>query len=152
MDERGHIITWERAAKGDLEISHDAAGFMSKASRPDRSILHKLHQSRILTCKHIEAASTYAGWQYAFQRPFYAEPRRVYLLELMGDGLGDVSHEGNYRKLLRLLSRLDQHFIEMALDRDWDDSYFPLNRQFVVAFDFLVKAVENVLAHGENSV
>lgn len=141
---RGHIITPERAAKGDLHITMDAAGFMAKASAADASILGKLHERRVVGWKHIEAAATYVLWQYAFQKPFYAEPRKAYMLEIAGGMAHGDNAEGNYRKLLRKLPRDDQEYIEAALTRDWSDGAEALTAQFVRAFDALHAAVRQV--------
>lgn len=142
---RGHIITFERANKGDLDITIDAAGYMARASQKDNSILNTLHDKRILDIKHIEAAATYSMWQHAFQKPFYAEPRKAYMIEIAGGrGNGD-GDEAKYRKLLRRLTRLDQHMIETAILLDWAENIRPLHRQYQIAFDVLCTSIQKVL-------
>ncbi|WP_152051811.1 hypothetical protein [Tautonia marina] len=149
---RGHIITWERAAKGDLHITQDAAGFMSRASVIDNSIISRLHEKRILGWKHIEAAATYSLWQHAFKRPFYAEPRKLYMIEIAGGQSNGKKDEGSYRKLLRRLTRLDQYIVDTAITGDYVEPVTEqevirqahTNKQVVHAFDLLCEAIRQV--------
>lgn len=150
-DEHGkriNLVTRERLLKGDLEVARDGAGYINKANHQDDSILSHLFTERVLEWQHVAAAASYTLWQYAAYKPFYAEPRRLYLIEILGDPSAGSHSEAAYRKLLRYLHRLDQHNIDTAINQGVDatnrQNIWASRMQFRIAFDSLVTVVNRV--------
>ena len=58
-EKRGHIITWERANKGDMDVSLDHLGFICSAQLRDDSVLAYLCVMGALNEHHVWAAKTF---------------------------------------------------------------------------------------------
>lgn len=123
---RTNLVTHHRFLKGDLDVGRDGAGYINQAQVIDRSVLNYLVTHEFLEDEHLQAAATYTLWQLAFQRPFYAEPRKVYLIELVGSVTNGSNDETAYRKLISppdpdhppRLSLNHQNYIDHAISAD----------------------------------
>lgn len=139
---RQNLVTVERFLKGDLDVTRDAAGYINRASVVDKSALASLLASGILNYHHYAAACIYAVWQYAFQKPFYAEPRKIYLIDVGEFVAGLTDPVSSYRLLLRKIGRETQNIVEAAIIKDISPA---LDVQRVVkAFDLLIRLIEEI--------
>lgn len=145
---RENLVTRERFLKADLAVSRDAAGYINRACVDDRTILAYLFAKRILDWSHIAAASTYSMWQYAFAKPFFAEPRKLYLIEIVGSSSSGSDCETAYRKLLRKLDQYHQQAIEDAITKDvseWNrEGVYAARGKYQSAFNMLSRFIEEI--------
>jgi|GEM_PF-6626084 len=145
---RENLISNWRLRKGDLDVSRDAAGYINQANVTDRTILAYLIEIRALDYGHLSAAATYALWQHAFRKPFFAEPRKIYLIELLGQSENGSFDESAYRMLLRRLDRYHQDAIERAISDDVTpsnrDGVYAARFKYLSAFDFLLRLIPQI--------
>lgn len=146
---RENLVTRERFLKADLAVSRDAAGYINRACVDDRSILAYLFANHHLDWKHIDSAGTYSMWQYAFNKPFYAEPRKLYLIEIVGGSSSGNDCEAAYRKLLRKLDQYHQQAIEHAITKDvgeWNrEGVYAARGKYLSAFNMLCRFIEEIV-------
>jgi len=154
---RQNLITRQRLEKGDMEITRDQAGYINRASVRDDSILGYLISKHHLDYDHLAAAATYTLWQNAFSKPFYAEPRKVYLIEIAGGQSSGSNDEASYRILLTKLHRLDQRYVDMAIMQDVRLGSDGIDRQVNYAanslrtsFDCLIRAIRQTVQYMED--
>jgi hypothetical protein len=158
-DEHGkrmNLITRERLLKADLHITRDAAGYINRAEVDDSTILTYLVgacrtfqiDKPVLDYGHLSAAATYSLWQYAFIKPFFAEPRKIYLIELLGDYQHGSDSEAAYRMLLRRIDRRHQSVIERAITASVTQHNLAMVHEaryrFVPAFDELLRLIPQI--------
>lgn len=115
-EKRGHVITWERANKGDMDVAFDHLGFICAAQQRDDSAVAYLCVMGALNEHHVWAGKTYLDWQTADRSP------RGYRTTKLNSDTADHDNDGIdlkgacYRRLIRLLGKLGQRAIEEALD------------------------------------
>lgn len=156
---RENLVNPHRLLKGDLNIARDAAGYINRAEVSDNSVLGYLVRRGAFGHDHIRAAATYALWQYAFTRPFFAEPRKLYLMETLGAPVNGGRDEACYRKLLRRVTRNEQQLVEMAISDDAransegrDNGIDGMVAHLSRAFDILMKHIDEIEGEMEKLV
>ena len=112
------IVTPERAAKGDLDLTiHESTGFIRQASVTDLSAVNYLIQTNTLTDWHGHISKTFADLRLCFLRRVSFKNNAFYAAasEFFGDDAGPGVFEVMYPRVVRAMPSRHEDIVNHAM-------------------------------------